>query len=89
MVWTTSKNRLHTEGYPFTVDSANSFDMGEAAGRFAYIEDADGTLIEFVETHKVPILKSIGWYLNLTKRRPEKALPRWMLRALGLNSVKD
>ena len=83
------KNRLNTEGYPFTVDSANSFDMGEAAGRFAYIEDADGTLIEFVETHKVPILKSIGWYLNLTKRRPEKALPRWMLRALGLNSVKD
>jgi catechol 2,3-dioxygenase-like lactoylglutathione lyase family enzyme len=83
------KNRLHTEGYPFTVDTANSFDMGEAAGRFAYIEDADGTLIEFVETHKVPILKKIGWYLNLTNRRPEKALPRWMLKALGLNRVKD
>ena len=83
------KNRLNTEGYPFTVDSANSFDMGEAAGRFAYIEDADGTLIEFVETHKVPILKKIGWYLNLTKRRPEKALPRWMLKALGLNRVND
>jgi catechol 2,3-dioxygenase-like lactoylglutathione lyase family enzyme len=83
------KNRLATEGYPFTVDTANSFDMGEAAGRFSYIEDQDGTLIEFVETHKVPILKKIGWYLNLTNRRPEKALPRWMLKALGLNRVTD
>jgi catechol 2,3-dioxygenase-like lactoylglutathione lyase family enzyme len=82
------KKRLDTEGYPFTVDSAQSFKMEGAAGRFAYIEDADGTLIEFVETHKVPILKAIGWYLNLQKRRPEKPLPRWMLRALGLNRVK-
>lgn len=83
------KNRCHTEGYPFTVDSANSFDMGEAAGRFAYIEDTDGTLIEFVETHKVPILKSIGWYLNLQKRPAEKPLARWMLKAMGMNRVKD
>ncbi len=40
-------------GYSFTVDSSNSFNMGEAAGRFGYIEDPDGTLIEMVETHKV------------------------------------
>ena len=83
------KNRCHTEGYTFTVDSANSFDMGEAAGRFAYIEDADGTLIEFVETHKVPIMKKLGWYLNLKNRNPEKSLPKWMLQAMGLNRVKD
>ena len=83
------KKRLDTEGYPFTVDSANSFDMGEAAGRFAYIEDADGTLIEFVETHKVPIMKKLGWYLNLQNRNPEKSLPRWMLKAMGMNKVKD
>ena len=31
----------------FTVDSGDTFDMGEAAGRFAYVEDPDGTLIEF------------------------------------------
>lgn len=79
----------HTEGYPFTVDSANSFDMGEAAGRFAYIEDADGTLIEFVETHKVPIMKKLGWYLNLKNRDPEKSLPKIMLKAMGLNRVRD
>jgi catechol 2,3-dioxygenase-like lactoylglutathione lyase family enzyme/uncharacterized glyoxalase superfamily protein PhnB len=75
-------------GYPFTVDSANSFDMGEAAGHFSYIEDHDGTLIEFVETHKIPILKKIGWYLNLRDRNPEKPVPTWMLKTLALNRVK-
>jgi len=69
-------------GHPFTVDSSDSFDMGEAAGHFSYIEDPDGTLIEFVETHKIPILKKLGWYLNLRDRDPEKALPNWMLKAL-------
>ncbi len=81
-------------GFPFTVDSiaghdGNSFDMGEAAGHFSYIEDPDGTLIEFVETHKVPILKKLGWYLNLRKRHPEKHLPNWIVRALGMGRVKD
>ena len=80
-------------GSPFTVDSSsslgNSFDMGEAAGHFSYIEDPDGTLIEFVETHKVPILKKFGWYLNLRKRNPEKHLPDFVIKMLGLGKVKD
>lgn len=75
-------------GYPFTVDSASSFDMGEAAGRFAYIE-MQGTLIEFVETHKIPILKKIGWYLNLRKRPPTKPLPDWILKALRYTRQKS
>lgn len=78
-----------SKGHPFTVDSANSFDMGEAAGHFSYIEDPDGTLIEFVETHKVPVLKKIGWYLNLKNRPAEKPLPDWMVKSMGLNRVKD
>lgn len=77
-----------SKGYPFTVDSGNHFDMGEAAGHFSYIEDPDGALIEFVETHKVPILKKFGWYLNLKKRDPNQALPNWMVKAMGLNRVK-
>ncbi|HHS95766.1 MAG TPA: VOC family protein [Phaeodactylibacter sp.] len=77
-----------SKGHPFTADSSDSFDMGEAAGHFAYIEDPDGTLIEFVETHKVPIMKKINWYLNLRKRNPEKALPNWMVKALSFNRVK-
>jgi len=75
-------------GHPFTVDSANSFDMGEAAGHFSYIEDPDGTLIEFVETHKIPILKKIGWYLNLQKRDPQKPLPNWILNSMRFSRKK-
>lgn len=80
------------KGCPFTVDSSiggDTFDMGEAAGHFSYIEDPDGTLIEFVETHKIPIMKKFGWYLDLRKRNPEKALPNWMLKTLAFNKVKD
>ena len=74
-------------GFPFTINSSHTFDMGEAAGHFAYIEDPDGTLIEFVETHKIPILKKIGWYLDLRKRKPESPLPDWLLKALRFNRV--
>ena len=82
------------EGYPFTVDSTarqdgESFDMGEAAGHFSYIEDPDGALIEFIESHKVPIVKKLGIYLNLKKKDPEKPLSKWILRAFAFNRVKD
>ncbi len=83
------KAECEQSGFPFTVDSANSFDMGQAAGHFAYIEDPDGTLIEFVETHKIPILKKLGWYLDMRKRDAEKPLPKWMLKTLGFNRKRD
>ena len=82
------KSACEANGFPFTVDSSNTFDMGEAGGRFSYIEDPDGTLIEFVETHKVPILKKIGWYLNLKTRKTQKPLPDWMVSTLGWGKVK-
>lgn len=75
-------------GYAFTVDSAESFDMGDAAGHFAYVEDPDGTLIELVETHQVPILKSIGWSINMKNRSPEKPLPNWLIKAMRIHRVK-
>jgi len=80
--------KCETLGHPFTVDSASSFDMGEAAGRFSYIEDPDGALIEFVETHKVPIVKKWGWYIHLKNRAETKPLPSWLLRAFSFNRVK-
>jgi len=83
------KAKCQANGFPFTVDSADSFDMGEAAGRFSYIEDPDGTLIEFVETHKVPILKKLGLFLNLKNRKTQKPLPDWMVATLGWSKVKD
>lgn len=77
------------KGFPFTVDSADSFDMGVAAGHFAYIEDPDGTLIEFVETHKLPIIEKIGWYMNIQKRKPGKRLPNWMVKTMSWGRIKD
>jgi catechol 2,3-dioxygenase-like lactoylglutathione lyase family enzyme len=82
------KKECEANGFPFTVDSGTTFDMGEAGGRFSYIEDPDGALIEFVETHKVPVMKKLGWYINLKNKKPGERLPNWLLRAMGLNRVK-
>ena len=82
------KKLCEESGYPYTVDSGPVFDMGSAAGHFSYIEDPDGALIEFVETKRIPILKKIGWYLDLTKRDSTKPLPDWMLKALKFSRVK-
>src|SRR5690554_843621 len=82
------KEEAEANGFPFTVDSANSFDMGEAAGRFTYVEDPDGTLIEFVETHKVPIMKKFGWFIDMTKRDPRKNLPDFIIKAMQINRMK-
>jgi len=83
------KEECEKGGFTITADSGDAFDMGEASGHFTYIEDPDGTLIEFVETYKIPLLKRLGWYLDLKKRDPEKPLPDWMLRLLALGRVKD
>jgi len=76
------------KGFPFKVLSAESFDMGDANGHWGYLEDCDGTLIEFVETHKVPLIKQLGLSINLKKRDPLKPLPNWMIKAMGLKRVK-
>lgn len=75
------------KGHPFTVDSCpdgQQFDMGDASGHFTYIEDPDGTLIEFVETHKVPIVKKLGIGIDMSRRNPEKNLPKLLFRLMGL-----
>ena len=83
------KEECREKGFPFVVDSNTGFDMGDAAGRFSYIEDPDGTLIEFVETHKVPLIKKLGISINLKNRNPEKPLPNWLLKLFSVNRVKD
>ncbi len=83
------KDACKQAGYSFTVDSSNSFNMGHAAGHFAYIEDPDGTLIEFVETHKVPVFKKLGIYFNLKNRNPQKPLANWMIKLLAIGRIKD
>lgn len=77
------------KGHPFTVDSCPGgevFDMGDASGHFTYIEDPDGTLIEFVETYKIPVVKKLGWFIDMKKRDPEKSLPKFLFRMMGLVS---
>ena len=77
-------------GFPFTVDSAkamDTFDMGDAGGNFAYIQAPEGTLIEFVETHKIPLIKKIGWNIDFRKRG-NHPLPRWILNLFKYKRVK-
>ena len=90
------REQCKAAGHPFTVDSRRPngveeevFDMGEASGDFAYIEDPDGTLIELVEAHRIPLLKKLGWYLDLSKRDRAKSLPNWMVKMLSLKRVKE
>ncbi len=83
------KTECEGKGFPFTVDSANSFDMGTTAGHFSYISDQDGTPIEFVETHKLPVIEKLGWHMNLKGRNPKKSLINWMVKTLQFNRIKD
>ena len=75
-------------GHPFVCDSGSDFQMGEADGHFTYVEDPDGTLIEFVETFKIPVLKKFGIYLHLKNRDERKPLPRYITKALRFLRVK-
>ncbi len=79
------------KGHPLTVDSNPDpneavFEMGKAGGRFTYLADPDGALIEFVETSKVPIVEKLGWYMPL---KGGKALPNWMINTLAWGRIKD
>jgi len=85
------REEVKQKGFPFTVDSTkrgDTFDMGEAAGSFAYIKAPEGTLIEFVETHKVPIMKKLGISIDLRKRPSDKPLPRFILKLFSVKRVK-
>lgn len=86
------REKAKSLGHAFTVDSIlqnPDFDMGDAAGHFAYNEDPSGTLIEYVETCRVPILKKWGLFLNLQRFNADKALPKWMLKALRFARKED
>jgi hypothetical protein len=82
------KSETTSLGFPFTVESNPDFDMGEAAGQFSYIDAPESTLVEFVETQKIPMIKALGWYLNLAKRDPKKPMPGWFFFVLNLMRSK-
>lgn len=78
-------------GHDFVCDGGVDFQMGDTDGHFTYVEDPDGTLIEFVETFKITLVKKLGLAINLRNKDPHKFLPRWMtkgLRFLRAKSIK-
>lgn len=75
-------------GHDFVCDSGDNFDMGDANGHFTYVEDPDGTLIEFVETFKIPVIRKLGISINLKRRNDYKPLPRYITKALRFMKVE-
>ena len=80
------------KGSPFTIDSfetegGKSFEMGKVTSRVAYIDDPDGTPIEFVETHRLPILPALGISVNLKNGRTNKNVPDWLLKLMRFKKV--
>lgn len=87
--------KMHCEksGHPFVLDSSDtengkSFNMGDVTSRVAYINDPDGTAIEFVETHKVPLIPALGIAINLKSKTTNKNVPKWVYKLIKLNKVK-
>ena len=80
------KAQTEALGHPFVCDSGTDFGMGDADGHFTYVEDPDGTLIEFVETFKIPIAKKLGLYLNLKNKDDHK--PLGILKLLRFAKIK-
>jgi hypothetical protein len=62
--------------------------MGQASGRFAYVDDPDGTPVDFVETHRIPVFARLGLSLDLTRRDPTRRLPSLLIRALALHRIR-
>lgn len=85
------KSHCDQHGHPFVLDSfdtenGQSFNMGDVTSRVAYIDDPDGTAIEFVETHKLPLIPSLGIAVNLEGKN--KDVPKWIYKVIALNKVK-
>lgn len=75
------KSTCDAANIPFSVDSKGNFDMGDTGGRFAYVEDPDGTLIELVEVLKFPISKKPRIQIPL-HWKILKPLPKFLLKIL-------
>ena len=79
-----------SRGYKFTLNSGAQyapFNMGQVSGHFAFMEDADGTLIEFVEAEKIPLINRLDFCINLQKRNQNKQLPELLFYLMKLNKV--
>jgi len=82
------RERALALGHDFVCDGGEDFKMDIADGHFTYVEDPDGTLIEFVETFKIPVAPKFGIFLNLRKMNEHKSLPTIVLKALKFMRIK-
>ena len=81
---------LDEKGFGFRCDTNDALSMGDHTSvHCTYIDDPDECWLELIEVHKIPILKNLGLFLNVTKRNPQQPLPMWMLKALKFNRIKD
>ncbi|MAE86843.1 MAG: glyoxalase [Flammeovirgaceae bacterium] len=80
--------KYFSEISPFTILSDENFRMGDAYGYWGYLEDPDGTLIEMVETHRIPIFKNLGIIINLKNKSPHKKVPKWLVQAMRLKKAR-
>ena len=83
------RQHLTVRGFPFRCDSNDAIGMGQTRVHCTYIDDPDETWIELIEVHRVPIVEKWGLFLNVQKRAPEAAMPRWMLHALRFSRIRD
>lgn len=80
-----------SKGYRFSVDSAvenNLLGTGDASAHFTCLEDPDGTVIEFVETFKLPVVGKLNMFVDLMKRDRTQPLSRTFFHMMKLNRVK-
>ncbi len=83
------RERALALGHDFVCDGGEDFKMDIADGHFTYVEDPDGTLIEFVETFKIPVAPKWGIFLNLRKMNEHKKLPKLVIKALKFMRIKS
>lgn len=83
------RERALALGHDFVCDGGEDFKMDIADGHFTYVEDPDGTLIEFVETFKIPVAPKFGIFINLRKMNEHSKLPKFVVKALRFMRIKS
>lgn len=82
--------KLEEVGHGFTCDTNDALSMGDSTKvHCTYAEDPDGTLIEFIEVYKIPIIEKLGIYMNVEHRPPSQPYPAYLLKAMRFMQVKD
>lgn len=81
-------NQYNVKFFPNGDSSLSNSDMEQPAIQFAYIEDPDGTIIEFVEACRIPLIGSLNIGLDLRKYDRSKPLPKIFFQIMKLNKIK-